>query len=335
MRCLSNSCMISGRCSRSGSLRRQPSRLHQPQQRFLTSPLFTSYRHFHWSRPLADEEKSNDTSEPPREMSTEEKKKEIEAASSEKKQSSEAEQAESTPVEGETAKSVEGTTLSETDANNCEDAPAQEKADAVRPKAYSTPELAKDAAEHKAGMEDPDMPAWQNPLLENQGDDRVFEEDFSSKEEFEAAVVPAPPLDLGDGAPPSPEYLNELADEIVHLSVLEMNELANRMAEHFGFHEGMLSPDGQGAIDGAEDDLGAGTETVEEKTAFDLKLVEFDAKAKIKIIKEVRAMADLGLKEAKEWVESAPKVIMKEIKQEQADELKAKLEELGAKVEIV
>lgn len=71
------------------------------------------------------------------------------------------------------------------------------------------------------------------------------------------------------------------------------------------------------------------------KTAFDLKLVGFDAKSKIKVIKEVRAIADLGLKEAKELVEGAPKIIRKGLKQEEAEELKAKLIEAGAEIEIV
>ena len=66
----------------------------------------------------------------------------------------------------------------------------------------------------------------------------------------------------------------------------------------------------------------------------DLKLAGFDAKSKIKVIKEVRSIAGLGLKEAKELVEAAPKVIMKEIKPEEAEELKAKLEAAGAQVEL-
>ena len=67
----------------------------------------------------------------------------------------------------------------------------------------------------------------------------------------------------------------------------------------------------------------------------DLKLAAFDAKAKIKVIKEVRAIAGLGLKEAKELVESAPKVIQKGLTPEAAQELKTKLEEIGATVELV
>jgi large subunit ribosomal protein L7/L12 len=66
----------------------------------------------------------------------------------------------------------------------------------------------------------------------------------------------------------------------------------------------------------------------------DLKLGGFDAKSKIKVIKEVRSIAGLGLKEAKELVEGFPKVILKQIKPEQAEELKAKLEAVGAIIEL-
>ena len=61
----------------------------------------------------------------------------------------------------------------------------------------------------------------------------------------------------------------------------------------------------------------------------------FDAKSKIKVIKEVRSIAGLGLKEAKELVEGAPTTIMKEVKEEDAEALKAKLEEIGAQIELV
>ena len=83
---------------------------------------------------------------------------------------------------------------------------------------------------------------------------------------------------------------------------------------------------------GGGDDVPA--EAVEEKTAFDLKLTGFDAKSKIKVIKEVRGMTSLGLKEAKELVEGVPSVVKKDIKKEEAEEMKAKLEALGATVEI-
>lgn len=80
-----------------------------------------------------------------------------------------------------------------------------------------------------------------------------------------------------------------------------------------------------------------GEEEVEEDQGpktVDLKLTGFDAKSKIKVIKEVRSIAGLGLKEAKELVEDAPKTIMKDLSPEAAEELKEKLEGVGAEVEI-
>jgi len=71
-----------------------------------------------------------------------------------------------------------------------------------------------------------------------------------------------------------------------------------------------------------------------EKTEFDVKLVGFDPKAKIKVIKEVRAITGLGLKEAKELVEGLPKTLEKGIKKEKAEELKQKLEAVGGVIEI-
>lgn len=215
------------------------------------------------------------------------------------------------------------------------EAPSSDNATAASSPEYSTPELTEDAAKHKAGLNDPEVPFYQNPLHHNNPEtSKVFREDFESQEEFEAANVPAPALDLGDGRVAAPEYLHALADEIVHLNMLEMNELVNKIADHYGFNEAMLSPDDQGG-DEADDDEAEEAPKEEAKTAFDIKLVEFDAKAKIKVIKEVRALAGLGLKEAKELVEGAPKVIHKGVKKEEAEEIKAKLEELGATIEIV
>eukprot|EP00592_Proboscia_alata_P007722 CAMPEP_0194357532 /NCGR_PEP_ID=MMETSP0174-20130528/5007_1 /TAXON_ID=216777 /ORGANISM="Proboscia alata, Strain PI-D3" /LENGTH=113 /DNA_ID=CAMNT_0039127607 /DNA_START=462 /DNA_END=803 /DNA_ORIENTATION=+ len=76
-------------------------------------------------------------------------------------------------------------------------------------------------------------------------------------------------------------------------------------------------------------------EVVEEKTVFDLRLTGFDPKSKIKVIKEVRSITQLGLKDAKEMVEGAPKVVASDLKMEAAEELKAKLEAVGGTVEIV
>jgi large subunit ribosomal protein L7/L12 len=220
-------------------------------------------------------------------------------------------------------------------------------------KEYSTPELTRDAAAHKEGLletdaagDDSDRPSYQNPLHHNNPDmQKIFREDFDTDEEFQAAVQPAPTFvegsntgnEVAAASTLAPEYLHEIADEIVHLTMLEMNELINKIADHYDFDEGMLSPndDGSGGGGGDDDDDGPEAAAVEEKTIFDIKLTAFDAKSKIKVIKEVRAIAGLGLKEAKEMVEGAPKTILKDIKKEQAEEIKIKLEELGATIEIV
>ena len=76
----------------------------------------------------------------------------------------------------------------------------------------------------------------------------------------------------------------------------------------------------------------AAEEAVVEQTEFEIVLEGFDATSKIKVIKEVRAVAGLGLKEAKELVEGAPKSIKSGISKEEAEELKTKLEAIGAKV---
>ena len=88
---------------------------------------------------------------------------------------------------------------------------------------------------------------------------------------------------------------------------------------------------GGGASGGAAP---AAEEAKEEKTAFDVKLASFDAKSKIKVIKEVRAITGLGLKEAKELVEGAPSTVKKGVKKEEADELVEKLKAVGAVVEL-
>lgn len=147
--------------------------------------------------------------------------------------------------------------------------------------------------------------------------------------EGEAPIVPLPPFDDGSGNVVASPHLHELADEIVGMSMLEVKELVDRVADHFGIEEGedddLMGDGGEGVAEEV---------VVVEKTAFDLRLTGFDAKSKIKVIKEVRAMTGLGLKEAKEMVEGAPKVIRTDIKMEEAEVLKAKLEAVGGTVEI-
>jgi large subunit ribosomal protein L7/L12 len=184
---------------------------------------------------------------------------------------------------------------------------------------------------------DDTLPEWQNPLHQNDPEmQKMFQEDFAEGEVM--PEIPLPPLETDPDKVVAPEHIHTLAHEIVRLNLMELKELTEKIADHFGFDDSMMeaSYGGGGAMAAADGGAaGEGPAEAEVKTIFDLKLIGFDAKAKIKVIKEVRAIAGLGLKEAKELVESAPKVIQKDLKQDKADELKAQLEAVGAEVEIV
>ncbi|KAL3780863.1 hypothetical protein HJC23_001596 [Cyclotella cryptica] len=174
------------------------------------------------------------------------------------------------------------------------------------------------------GDDDP-CPEWQNPLHHNNPEfQKIMAEDFEPGEEMPA--VPLPPFSSPDGGGvDAPPHIHDLADQIIHLNMMELKSLMDRIGDHFGFEE-----------DGGTGGEGAAAAVVAEveKTTWDLRLAGFDAKAKIKVIKEIRAVTGLGLKEAKELVEGAPTVVKKGIKKEEAEELKAKLEEVGATIEI-
>ena len=135
-----------------------------------------------------------------------------------------------------------------------------------------------------------------------------------------------------EGLDAIPTRIHDLADRILALDLVDMS----RMTEYVAFKMGkpMLGGGGGGGGGGAGGDAADGAGAVEEKTDFDVVLKGFDAKAKIKIIKEVRTLMDLGLKEAKEVVEGAPKTLKKGLDKDAAEELKAKLEGLGAEVEL-
>lgn len=150
----------------------------------------------------------------------------------------------------------------------------------------------------------PECPPWQNPLHHNNPDYQipVFKEDYAPGEEM--PTVPLPPFEPEEEGKSviAPPHVHALAEEIVQLNMLEVKELVDRIGEHFGFDDEDSYPaEGEGGGEEAKEE-----EVVEERTAFDLKLTGFEAKGKIKVIKEVRAMAGLGLKEAKEMVEGAP-----------------------------
>ena len=115
----------------------------------------------------------------------------------------------------------------------------------------------------------------------------------------------------------------EIIDAIKELSVLELNELVKACEEEFGVS----------AAAGVAVVAAGPAEAVEEKTEFDVELTSFGAQ-KIKVIKVVREITGLGLKEAKEAVEGAPKVIKEAVAKDEAEQIKAKLEEVGATVTI-
>ena len=113
----------------------------------------------------------------------------------------------------------------------------------------------------------------------------------------------------------------ELIDAIKELSVLELNDLVKACEEEFGVSAAA------GVVVAA-----AGTaEAAEEKTEFDVELTEVGAE-KVKVIKVVREVTGLGLKEAKDVVDGAPKVVKEGASKEEAEDIKKKLEEVGAKV---
>ena len=115
----------------------------------------------------------------------------------------------------------------------------------------------------------------------------------------------------------------ELIDAIKELSVLELNDLVKACEEEFGVS----------AAAGVVVAAAGPAEAAEEKTEFDVELTEVGAE-KVKVIKVVREVTGLGLKEAKELVEAAPKVVKDAAAKADAEELKKKLEEVGAKVTI-
>ncbi len=115
--------------------------------------------------------------------------------------------------------------------------------------------------------------------------------------------------------------INEIIDAVKELTILELNELVTACEEEFGVSAAA------GVMVAA---AGAG-ESAAEKTEFDVELTEAGSE-KIKVIKVVRELTGLGLKEAKEAVDGCPKVLKEGISKDDAEAVKAKLEEVGAKV---
>ena len=125
--------------------------------------------------------------------------------------------------------------------------------------------------------------------------------------------------------------VDDILDGIKELSIIEAAELSKKIEEEFGIQAaapmavaGVAGPGGAGA---------AAEEEAEEQTEFDVILGAAGDK-KIQVIKEVRALTSLGLKEAKDLVDSAPKPVLERVPKEQADAAKEKLQAAGATVEV-
>ena len=121
------------------------------------------------------------------------------------------------------------------------------------------------------------------------------------------------------------EKIAAMIEEIKALTVLELSELVKAVEEEFGVSAAAAVAVAAPAAGGAA--------AAEEKTEFDVVLKEVGAE-KIKVIKAVREITGLGLAEAKAIVDGAPKAIKEGVAKEEAEEIKAKLEEVGAKVEL-
>jgi len=121
--------------------------------------------------------------------------------------------------------------------------------------------------------------------------------------------------------------LSKIVEDLSSLTVLEAAELSKMLEEKWGVSA--AAPVAVAAGPGA----GAAAEEVEEKTEFDVVLTAIGDK-KINVIKEVRAVTGLGLKEAKDLVEGAPKTVKEGAAKAEAEEIKKKLEEVGATVEL-
>ena len=124
--------------------------------------------------------------------------------------------------------------------------------------------------------------------------------------------------------------IEKMMDEIKGMTVLELNELVKALEDEFGVTAAAAAPVMMaGAVPGAA----AGGEAAEEKSDFDVVLNSIGDK-KINVIKAVREVTSLGLKEAKELVESAPTKVKEGVNKEEAEEIKKKFEDAGAQMEI-
>ncbi len=122
--------------------------------------------------------------------------------------------------------------------------------------------------------------------------------------------------------------IKELAEQLVNLTIKEANELAQVLEDEYG-----IKPAAAAVAVAGPAGAGGDADGAEEQTEFDVVLTSAGDK-KIAVIKEVRAITGLGLKEAKELVDGAPNAVKEAVSKEEAEEIKGKLEEAGASVEL-
>jgi large subunit ribosomal protein L7/L12 len=122
--------------------------------------------------------------------------------------------------------------------------------------------------------------------------------------------------------------VKELAEQLVNLSVKEVNELADVLKEEYGIEPAAAAPVAAAPAAG-----GGEAEAEAEQTEFDVILSDAGS-SKLNVVKLVKEMAGLGLKDAKEMVDNLPKPVKEGVPKEEADDMKAKLEDAGAEIEV-
>ncbi len=120
------------------------------------------------------------------------------------------------------------------------------------------------------------------------------------------------------------EKINQILELVDSLTILELKDLVSALEEKYGVSAAPVAVAGVAAV--------AAAPAEEEKTEFDVELTSFDEAAKLKVIKAVKEITGLGLGEAKEIVVGAPKMVKTGVSKEEAESLKAQLEEAGAKI---
>nr|YP_009397110.1 ribosomal protein L12 [Spyridia filamentosa]ARW66296.1 ribosomal protein L12 [Spyridia filamentosa] len=123
--------------------------------------------------------------------------------------------------------------------------------------------------------------------------------------------------------------INDIVEQLKSLTLLEAAELVKQIEDVFGVDSSVVAASG---VVTAPSVASSSSEEIEEKTEFDVILEEVPAAKKIAILKAVRSLTSLGLKEAKELVESVPKSVKESISKDDANQIKEELEKVGAKV---